>query len=598
MSRNSQRRPLDTTRFMFRLIWQQSSPFVFLSLAAALFNLLMPLALVLLPRVIVDELLHTRDPANVLLYLAAMFVVGVAVYGVDHWLKYRQSHASQRLSLNIDGFITALGLTTRFDLVESAAFKQLRDRAFRPIRNQGALTGFIASHIAFIQHALLLLSLSILIARTQLPILLILIVCAVLSELLRQLKLKDERRLERALSDLDRRYEYYDRLIGDVKAAKEVRIYALSNYIMGKVRQDNRFLLRRIFTRLYIGKGLCDGAISALGVLRTLAIFIVLIAMVSNGTLTIGAFVMLLTASTTITSTSDALLLSRHESQRYTSYLRDFQAFVELCQANSEQRQATAETPDAAQRALLPIRFEDVSFHYGGDPRLVLRDINLSFEAGKRYVLVGRNGAGKSTLLKLALGLYAPSSGRITIAGSDVSGLELRQSSRPMFQDFQIFPLSMKENVRLGEAEDEAQYARVAQWTGLEQIARSLIHGADSLLPRGFTDESTDLSGGQFQRVALARSLYAGGTLLILDEPTAAIDPRDELRIYTELGEVAQATTTIIVSHRMASCRFCDEVLVLEEGALVGRGSHQQLLQTCSVYRALWEAQAQHYVDA
>jgi ATP-binding cassette, subfamily B, bacterial len=248
-----------------------------------------------------------------------------------------------------------------------------------------------------------------------------------------------------------------------------------------------------------------------------------------------------------------------------------------------------------------PVCFEGVSYTYPGRPAPVLDKITMTIQPGQKIALVGPNGAGKTTLVKLLLGLYQPTAGRITIGGVDLREIapgDLRRHVSCIFQDFARYDLTLGENVavgRLGAA--PAEVAAAGEAAGLADVLSGLPRGYDTLLGKTFAG-GTDLSGGQWQRVALARAFVRDAEPIILDEPTAALDARSELNLFTRFAELTRGKTAVLISHRLGVARLADRIIVLHEGHIVEDGSHGQLLAAGGLYASLFGAQAQWYEDA
>jgi ATP-binding cassette subfamily B protein len=244
------------------------------------------------------------------------------------------------------------------------------------------------------------------------------------------------------------------------------------------------------------------------------------------------------------------------------------------------------------------IRFEDVSFRYPNGA-LALERVSFAIRPGERVALVGENGAGKSTLAKLLCRLYDPSEGRILVDGDDLRGLDLdgwRARVGAVFQDFGRYQLTLAENVALGQIEavgDQARIARAGETAGLAPHAAALPAGYATRL--GVEMGGVDLSGGQWQTVGVARALLRDADLLILDEPTAALDPRAEAALFARFAELSRGRTTLLITHRLASVRLADRILVLDAGRLVEEGAHDDLLRRGGEYAALYRMQAEQY---
>ena len=239
------------------------------------------------------------------------------------------------------------------------------------------------------------------------------------------------------------------------------------------------------------------------------------------------------------------------------------------------------------------IVFEQVGFRYPGTDRMVLTDLDLSIEPGESVALVGNNGAGKSTVVKLLVGLYEPTAGRILLDGIDIASLdrsELRARLSVVFQDFVIYHFSAWDNVgfgRLDRLADRAAVEAVARQSGLDRVVRQLPDGYDTVLGR-FWEKGHELSGGQRQLVALARALLRQAPVLVLDEPSSALDVRTERAFFERLLDGEADRTTILISHRYSTVRRADRILVLADGRLVEQGSHDELMRLAGEYAEMY----------
>ncbi len=245
------------------------------------------------------------------------------------------------------------------------------------------------------------------------------------------------------------------------------------------------------------------------------------------------------------------------------------------------------------------IRFEDVWFTYPGSDRPALAGLSFDIAAGESVALVGENGAGKTTLVKLLLGLYAPDRGRILYDGVDARVIDprsLRGAASAAFQGFVRYGLTFAENVGLGQPErmgDRRRLEAAVARARAHDVLRALPDGYDTLL--GADVGGVDLSGGQWQRVALARGFFRDAELLVLDEPTAALDPHAELAVFERFAELARGRTAVLVSHRLGMARLADRVIVLSGGRVAEAGTHQELLDSGGEYAAMFRAQARWY---
>lgn len=245
------------------------------------------------------------------------------------------------------------------------------------------------------------------------------------------------------------------------------------------------------------------------------------------------------------------------------------------------------------------VEFRDVSFKYPGSRTYALSHVNMKFEIGKRMAVVGMNGSGKTTFIKLLCRLYDPTEGEILLNGIDIrkyNYAEYMMIFSVVFQDFSLFALTLAKNVAAGEIYDRARVLDCLDKAGFSDRLNSLPDGIDTYLYKDYNKDGINVSGGEAQKIAIARTLYKDAPFIILDEPTAALDPIAEAEIYEKFNEIVGDKTAIYISHRLSSCKFCDEILVFDEGAVIQQGSHEALVADHGgKYYELWQAQAQYY---
>jgi ATP-binding cassette subfamily B protein len=244
------------------------------------------------------------------------------------------------------------------------------------------------------------------------------------------------------------------------------------------------------------------------------------------------------------------------------------------------------------------IEFRNVSFRYPGSNTYALKGINLLIRAGEKVSIVGENGAGKTTLVKLLTRLYDPDEGQILVNGLDIR--ELSQQSlyglfSVVFQDYRVLPLTMAEAVTISANYSPDKLDPTLEKAGFSATLDKLPNGVNTIVEKSLYEEGVELSGGELQRLAIARALYKDAPIAILDEPTAALDPEMELEVYKRFNDIIGERTTIFISHRLASCRFCDRIVVFSKGEIVEIGGHDELLDRDGLYARMWEAQAKYY---
>ena len=389
---------------------------------------------------------------------------------------------------------------------------------------------------------------------------------------------------------------YLTELLTTRQYAHEVRQYGLGSHFR-RLWYDRALNMRKQQMSVLTRNELLRST-STLGMVVLVAIAVwLLLLRVSAQQLTIGDYVMLTSTLILLTSRSEEVLhiASRlRENLLVCSDIRDF-----LSTSADEEPKAGSSLISFPLRT--GISFESVSFRYPGSDKYVLQDLSFSIAPGEIVAIVGCNGAGKTTIVKLLLGLYEPIEGRILFDGIALehgNRHSVWDSSAVLFQDFTRYQLSLRQNIGLGrveELDDDHALLEAARLGGIDYIVRRLPNGLDSLIGKQFGD--TDLSGGEWQRVALGRVFFRRADLLILDEPTAALDPMAEADLYRRFTELARGKTVILISHRLGSVRLADRILVLSSGRITESGSHDRLMKLGREYAAMYRSQASWYED-
>lgn len=411
---------------------------------------------------------------------------------------------------------------------------------------------------------------------------------------------------------------YYGSIAASASRIKELRHYFSNTYI-SRLRAVTSFA-KNLVGQLIDGEIVRNVIFYLTQCILSVIAYVYLISKALSGvisagdvTVCIGALLLCLTTISAISQSASVLMVNRKYVNQYAEYLslgtadkKDTVADEKTALHNNVHRHQSAseqnvftdilpEAPDAEHIAV-----KQVSFGYRGakDQQLVLHNISLNLAYGKKIALVGENGSGKTTLVKLICGLYEPSSGTIEHVDADAS------ATRPstlddlavVFQDFFIPEMTVGQAVAASETYDAKCVEELLARVDLLDRIKKLPHGLESCLGTLFEDSYGDrpveLSGGERQKLAMARALYKDAPFLIFDEPTAALDPRAEERIYTSLAEISAGKGLLFISHRLASCMFCDAIAVLHDGHIVEYGTHQKLIEQDGLYKKLWDAQA------
>jgi ATP-binding cassette subfamily B protein len=387
---------------------------------------------------------------------------------------------------------------------------------------------------------------------------------------------------------------FYHNYVKADQAAKDIRLYDQSAALLTIFKSS--FNLKTWLPFFFFG-GRVQGF--TLGLLAVLGGGYYLLAGYGalDGTVTVGGIVQSVGAVTAFATAVGTLIMMFGELINNASFLKPMREFLSL--------------PDLLAKGDKPVpppegycyefEFRNVSFRYPGAEGYALKGLNMKFNAGQRLAVVGPNGSGKTTMIKLLCRLYDPTEGEILLDGADIREYDYAQFTAlfsVVFQDFHLFPLQLGSNVAAGESYDAVRVNAMLEGAGFTERLSSMPDGLDTVLYKSYDEDGTQISGGEAQKIALARALYRDAPFVILDEPTAALDPIAEYEVYSTFEQTIGGKTAVFISHRLSSCRFCHDIAVFDGGRLVQRGGHEALLtDEDGLYRKLWDAQAQHYVD-
>jgi ATP-binding cassette subfamily B protein len=392
-----------------------------------------------------------------------------------------------------------------------------------------------------------------------------------------------------------RELDYVRQTAASVESAKEVKIFGLSGFLIERYRRlsTDLFQANRALAVRRAGWG---GVLTTLGTAGYYVAYAYLAWSTLRGQFTIGDLTFLAGSFRRLRNLLENLLVGFSQTAGQALYLDDLFSFFEI-----QPEILSPEHPRPfPQRIVRGFDFEDVGFRYPGAERWAVRHLTFTLKAGEVLALVGENGAGKTTLVKLLARLYDPDEGRILLDGHDLREYdlaELRANLGVIFQDFVRYHLTAAENIAVGQIEardDRARIRQAAEQSLADEVIRNLPGGYDQMIGKRFKG-GVDLSGGEWQKVAIARAYMRDAQLLILDEPTAALDARAEFGVFQRFKELSEGKTAVLISHRFSSVRMADRILVLANGELEAMGTHEELLGQHGRYAELFELQAAGY---
>lgn len=378
------------------------------------------------------------------------------------------------------------------------------------------------------------------------------------------------------------------------REGKDIRVYGAQDLIRSGLQEKERDRMVEGESRLEQHAGMWDGAAS--GILMGGAyLFIVLRAIV--GDLNAGSVVLFASAIYRFSESVKVLSKSRSEIRMNARRMESSFDYLELPDLMTKgHRKIGKETAEKE------IEVKNVSFRYPGAEHMALENVSFKFSPGRKLAVVGMNGSGKTTLVKLLCRMYDPDEGQILLNGVDIREYDYAEYMRQfsvVFQDFKLLSRSLGENVAASDQYDADRVRICLEKAGFGDRLSRMPGGINATLYRDIDEEGIEISGGEAQKIALARALYKDAPFVVLDEPTAALDPVSEHEIYSGFHRLVGDGAAIFISHRLSSCRFCDEILVFHEGRLVQKGAHEALLQDeKGQYFRMWQAQAKYYEDS
>lgn len=393
-----------------------------------------------------------------------------------------------------------------------------------------------------------------------------------------------------------RKRYYLENTTTNFKEAKDIRMFGLREWLLGRYRElyKIRCDAQKRHSQIWFLSGFFT---NLLWIVSQIMIYAWLIYSVAKGGMSIGNFSLYLASSATFFDHISSLLNGINALLAKSRQVDDYRSFLDFDGGDGKEKGKALPELSACE-----FTFENVSFSYPKAERYALKNLNLNIKAGERLAVVGLNGAGKSTMIKLLLRLYEPTEGRILLNGVDIREYDRQsyyEAFAPVFQQVELFAFPLEENVSMKEPEetDSGKAEKCLVAAGLSEKIETLPNGTKTELLKVIYDDGVDLSGGEKQKLALARALYKEAPVVVLDEPTAALDALAEAKLYEDFDKLIGGKTAIYISHRLSSTQFCSRVAMFAEGEMVECGTHTELLEKGGAYAEMFRIQAQYYVE-
>ena len=598
---------------LLRLVWETNRRYTLAMILLRLLRAFVPVASLWVAKLIIDAVVElARTPGASLTPLWRVVALELAIVVAGEILARTSSLVESLLGDLFSNHIS-VRLMRHAATLDLAQFEdpEFYDHLERARRQTTGRIGLIAMLLAMGQDLITLLSLGAALMVHN-PWLLLLLAIAILPSFLGETHFASLSYSLLFRWTPERRELDYLRFVGaSDKTAKEVQMFGLAGWLSDRYAA----LAQRYYDenkRLSVRKGIVSALLSIVGTLGYYGAYVTILMRAVAGSISLGTLTFLAAAFGRSRDLIQRLLLSASDIYEQSLYLRDLFVFFEM-EPTIRSRAGAARVPATIRTGFV---FDDVGFRYPGSDRWAIRHVNFSIAPGERIALVGENGAGKTTITKLLARLYEATEGRILLDGVDLREYDLtsvREAIGVIFQDFVRYDMRFDENVGVGEIQGVSEYlarARDATSEGPEVPPDSLVDAserslASSLLPKfasGYRqmlgrrfDDGVDLSGGEWQKIALARAYMRSAQLLILDEPTAALDARAEYEVFVRFNELMAGRMAVVISHRFSTVRMADRIIVLSDGQVVQEGTHAALVAGGGLYAELFEMQAAGY---
>lgn len=588
------RATMRTLKLSLQIMVKYQPSYLFLLLAAGLAEAAKPFVAVLLPKLVLEELSGARDPARLLLLTIAAAGFSGLIYWLSGYLSLRRDRANAKFNNLTDRVLADRTLTMDYPYLEDPEVLKMVQQFMQGRMTQGGLAGAFGWALGNGLPALLTaLGMLFILARLSGGLLGLLLAATAVSLVLLRLQVKYLSGMTMEMADGNRILSYLFSIFTDFSYGKDIRLFEAEPLMTTRMKDTVDELWRVCFGN-YTKSGACQAGRAAIAQGVVALIYAMLAVQTVQKGLSIADFVMLTAAAVSFAS---SVMTAVTSAMNFYGALKMVAPFGEYMNLPPVLSQGSEPVPELTGEDA--VVFDHVSFTYPRAAEPTLKDLCFTIKRGERLAVVGENGAGKTTMIKLLLRLYEPDEGTIYLGGRDIRTMSREETLKQfavVFQDFKLLAFSVKENICIGPDGDEERLHEVLHKLDLDKVMESTLHGAETSVYRLFDEEGVEFSGGERQKMAIARALYKDSPIVVMDEPTAALDPIAEAEIYGHLNQLVEHKTALFISHRLSSCKFCDRVAVFENGGVTQCGSHKELMAQEGLYRRMFAAQARYYV--
>lgn len=589
------KKDVNTAAHFLRLTHKISKAYIPILIVSSIFKALTPFINIIMPKYIIDELIGQKR-IQIFIVLVLITIVGNFILNaVNRWLDTITSIKNIEV---VNGFKLLMGkkmMEMDFENVENPEVLDLKERAIFPIETQHVIEQMINQTISIFTNFTTIIGLIAVMATLDLYVILIILFIVILNSFINKKTQKIKFEFPKLLTPLNRAADYYDNVVTDFSCGKDVRLYNLSPLIMGKIKEYNRTSLSgmsKLFKSIWRYNGLSKINLQ----IQMAVIYGYMTYKVVSNDIGIGSFAMYVSSANKFSNTISDFISNFMTCRQMCKYLEEYLKLEQIKSINIEGYRKIQNLKE------FNIEFKNVYFKYPRSKEYTLKNVSIVIKNGEKLSVVGLNGAGKTTFIKLLTRLYEPIEGEILLNGVNIRKYDYEEYMNLLsvvFQDFKLMAFTVKENIALKDYEisKDEDVKEALKKGGIEKDVLKLPKGINTYIYKTFVKDGIEFSGGQAQKLAISRAAYKNAPIVVLDEPTAALDPIAEFEIYNRFNSLLGEKTAIYISHRLSSCKFCDKIAVFHKGEIIQYGTHEELIkEQGGQYGTLYMAQAQYYI--
>ncbi len=560
-----------------------------------------PLIFAFMPKVVLDLITRDADMKTIIVTMIILTLTLITLSLVDGYVAKSQAWRFKDMLMGWRERRMEKAFTMDYKNLEKPDVLNLMERAIYVTGSEHDGIGAMYNNFTCIFRNSITIIVTLFTIATLNPLLVVMIFmcCFGQYKVLDITKKENKKKYMDVMPPYWRKIAYLNGMTNDFEYGKDIRLFNMRPFINEKNKEVNHgahIISKQMFNRWIR----CKEGMSLFELIELLFLFGWIAFGCIDKSITVGNAVLYIGVATAFSENVVQIFDVIADIKRANLEVCDYRKFMDY--PDEEYDNSIGEKIEKLDFDSFEFKFEDVSFKYPGQEKYALEHINITIPAGERLAVVGMNGAGKSTFIKLILRIYEPTGGRILLNGIDVRRFDRKNYFRafaPAFQSVECFAMPIKQNVSMEKIEDtdDKRVRECLDKAGLDKKISSLEKGIDTEMLKMFYMDGIDLSGGEKQKLTLARALYKSADVVILDEPTAALDALAEDRMYRQFDEMVKGRTAIYISHRLASTRFCDEIAIFEGGHIVGMGTHDELMENNKTYREMFDMQARYYKD-